>query len=413
MSASMDGNRKIQEESGPYIWLRYATQYTKDGRTHTIEMSVPVPPGASAEERERLILEAEAGMQQLTVHMDQHLPETSGSGRSQNGQQKNRPAPQPQVNTRTAPAQQQQAAPPRTTLVPGNRPASIAAPPTATQSGDNRNGDAPEITTGGRSGEPGNKSNTGNLSLPAGEPGSNMPLPQFIQYIKDNLDLTPKQAMEMLNVRSLTTGINLRDALEQIKEMLGQNGPAPTSLQAPTRRDSETHLRSEQAQDSSDLPRAQKSGQLPRILRPERDNPIVEMRIPRAAPAGFEEEIGPDELEHEPLAGSTFNELEDLPLLPDEFSEQELERARTKISSLRESQGAATASPQRQKVLDNVVLSQISDEQLRTLIEGVWTITTIKKLKVDQVEALISWAKLEDDFIEQVEAVLAVLEEER
>ncbi|GCE18246.1 hypothetical protein [Dictyobacter kobayashii] len=74
MSTSMDGNRKKQEESGPYIWLRYASQYTKDGRTHTVEMSVPVPLGASVEEREQLFNEAEAGMQQLTTHMDQRLP---------------------------------------------------------------------------------------------------------------------------------------------------------------------------------------------------------------------------------------------------------------------------------------------------------------------------------------------------
>ena len=35
----------------------------------------------------------------------------------------------------------------------------------------------------------------------------------------------------------------------------------------------------------------------------------------------------------------------------------------------------------------------------------------MKKLKVDQVEALISWAK-EDDFVSEVEAVLILLEEE-
>ena len=61
------------------------------------------------------------------------------------------------------------------------------------------------------------------------------------------------------------------------------------------------------------------------------------------------------------------------------------------------------------KVLNNVVVGQITEEQLHTLILGVWNITTLKKLKVDQVEELISWAKREDAFIEQVEAILAVL----
>jgi hypothetical protein len=56
-----------------------------------------------------------------------------------------------------------------------------------------------------------------------------------------------------------------------------------------------------------------------------------------------------------------------------------------------------------------VVLSQITEEELRALIGGVWNIQSPKKLKVDQAEALISWAKLEDDFMKQVEAVLEVL----
>ncbi len=59
-----------------------------------------------------------------------------------------------------------------------------------------------------------------------------------------------------------------------------------------------------------------------------------------------------------------------------------------------------------------MVSSQISEEQLQALIEGIWGVTAKKKLKVDQAEALISWAK-EDDFTGEAEAVLALLEEER
>src|SRR5438132_1325375 len=57
----------------PYIWLRYTTQFTTNGRTHTIEMGIPVPVGASAETREQLIREAEAGMEQLSRHVDQRV----------------------------------------------------------------------------------------------------------------------------------------------------------------------------------------------------------------------------------------------------------------------------------------------------------------------------------------------------
>ena len=41
-------------DGNPYIWLRYTTQFSAGGRTHTIEMGVPVPVGASAEMREQL-----------------------------------------------------------------------------------------------------------------------------------------------------------------------------------------------------------------------------------------------------------------------------------------------------------------------------------------------------------------------
>ena len=54
---------------------------------------------------------------------------------------------------------------------------------------------------------------------------------------------------------------------------------------------------------------------------------------------------------------------------------------------------------------------QLSNEQLLELIQGVWGVAGLKKLKNDQVEALISWAK-EDEFMNEAEVVLAVLQED-
>jgi hypothetical protein len=62
--------------------------------------------------------------------------------------------------------------------------------------------------------------------------------------------------------------------------------------------------------------------------------------------------------------------------------------------------------------LRNAADDEVSDEQLQELAVGIWNIQTLKKLKKDQVEALISWAK-EDYFLDEAEAVLMVLEEER
>lgn len=394
----MDGNRKKQEESGPYIWLRYATQYTRDGRTNTVELSVPVPLGASAEERDQLFQEAETGLQQLATHMDQHVPPlASRSQNTQNAQHTARSTPQPVVTTKTAPAQATGPLRGNNSASPSNRPASMPAPQTATHTGSQPEAQPARLADTTRTG--------GNVVVPPSDPGTSMPLPQFIQYIKDNMDLTPKQAMELLNVRSLTTGLNLREALEQLKARVGQSGPS-LQVQSHRRRDSDASSAYEPGDEETEY---EPSGPLPRLLRPEVDSAIIEMRVPRP-PAGFDEEIDVDDLDGS--SRPTLEDLDDLSLSSDAFSEQELESARTKVSSLRESQGATVASPQRQQVLSNVVLHQITDEQLRALAEGVWSIQNTKKLKVDQVEALISWAKLEDDFIEQVEAVLAVLEED-
>jgi hypothetical protein len=94
-----------------------------------------------------------------------------------------------------------------------------------------------------------------------------------------------------------------------------------------------------------------------------------------------------------------------------EDSEQQQIMARIKLDELKEVRGASAASPARLTVLQNVTNSQISETQLHQLIRAAWGATSLKKLKVDQVEALISWAK-EDLFVDEVEAVLALIAEE-
>src|SRR6516165_2501723 len=71
----MDTNRDMPMgiDGNPDIWLRYTTQFSVGGRTHTIEMGIPVPVGASAETREQLIREAEMGMEQLTRRVESRV----------------------------------------------------------------------------------------------------------------------------------------------------------------------------------------------------------------------------------------------------------------------------------------------------------------------------------------------------
>lgn len=401
MSRLMDGTNKMQGDAGAYIWLRYETQFEKDGRKHTLEMSVPVPSGASAEEREQLFREAEEGLQQLAAHVNASTFQLPQRVQTTSGPVGRIAAPRPAASTKPTPAQQTTT---QRTNPPSNRPASLSAPHTSTQPSDSEQATAERMRPG--------------VVLPAGEPGSSMPLPQFIQYIKDNLGLTPKQAMEILNVRSLTTGINLRDALDQLKARVGQGGSLTSGTQ-PTRQNSGPLEAPEH--HSEEHSRNLLSGTLPPVPHNEQHeqrpanftHSNIEMRVPSPA-SGFDEELDLEDLEDpgEPNDPNfDFDKLEDLDMPGDQFSPAEIEFARGKIEDLRSIQGATTVNVARLQSLSNVISHQISQEQLEGLISGIWNITNSKKLKVDQVEALISWAKWEDNFVGQVEAILKVLSE--
>jgi hypothetical protein len=56
-------------------------------------------------------------------------------------------------------------------------------------------------------------------------------LPQFLQYLKE-MGLDARRAMDLLKVKSLS-GLNLREALEQLQHILMQEG-APAPMQTPT-----------------------------------------------------------------------------------------------------------------------------------------------------------------------------------
>jgi hypothetical protein len=199
---------KNLDATGPYIWLRYATQYSKDGQTHTLEMSVPVPLGASMEQREKLFREAEAGMNQLANRFGQCLSQTPQC--VPDAQVKSCSAPM----HRSAPSQQSGS-------MPASMPVAQAAPRLP-------NGQGRELALA-RSQESVVAPMHPNIGVdmpmklgPNLDSGGNLPLPEFIHYISENLNLTPRQAMEMLKVRSLSTGINLREALERLRYLVAQ-----------------------------------------------------------------------------------------------------------------------------------------------------------------------------------------------
>ncbi len=159
----------------------------------------------------------------------------------------------------------------------------------------------------------------------------NMKLGQFMQFIRETWGLTPKQALDLLHLKSLN-GLKYRDLLQQLQPLVEQQATnAPTSHQSSEEEDNE--------------------------------------------------------------------------------NEQTMAMARLKLDELKEVRGASAAHPARLAVLQNVLNAQIDDQQLQRLIQAAWGATTITQLKVNQVEALISWAK-EDDFVKEVDGVLNLLDEE-
>src|SRR5712692_2405446 len=155
--------------------------------------------------------------------------------------------------------------------------------------------------------------NLGDISLRSANLIRNMKLSQFMQFIRETWALTPRQAMDLLNLKSLN-GLNYRDLLRHLQPLVEQQAHnAPTSHQTLEEQDNE--------------------------------------------------------------------------------NEQTMAIARLKLGELKEMRGASAAHPERLAVLQTVLNAQIDDHQLQRLIQAAWGATTVQQLKVNQVEALISWPK--------------------
>jgi hypothetical protein len=393
------------EQAGTHIWLRYATQFTQGNRSYTVEMGIPVPLGASVEQREQLLREAEAGMNQLTQSVERrvaqmlHQPPSSTTPASITT-----PKPAAAPPTRTAPVP---VSPPPQSPTAAIVSAAASAPPTAALPANRPPAEPKEAA----------RRPTGGLSMPRMvASGSDLTMPEFISNLRENLGLSPKEAMMMLRVRSLS-GLNLRDAYEQLQSLVAQT---PTEADTADTGNTTSSASSPVEQDTS-----AKAKVLPPTASPTQASspqPLV-IEAPahaigergvaygdgsrereRATLSRFEEEA--DEIDGD--ASVLDDELEDLPR---ELTQSERAHARTIVNRMREMRGATLANAARLQVLRNLVDQQLSDGDLHDLLRRVWGVTSLKKLKVDQTEFLISWAK-QDDFVDEAEMVLLLLEEE-
>ncbi len=426
MDTSRD--KPMGTDGNPYIWLRYTTQFSSGGRTHTIEMGIPVPLGASAEVREQLIREAEIGMEQLSRHVENRV--------SQVLQQRNSRPPEPvraQESSTLRPAQTPlQDAANRSAATRSTTPASS---PAMQQVSAREEPQPLPLHEKQPSTPPVRQSVAANMPVTLGVQGdasSNMKLSQFMQVIRETWGLTPKQAMDLLNVKTLN-GMNYREALRQLQSLVedearnataaaknppvvsqprpaGSNAPAlsPIPLTGTTRGAQSTVTKTGVTHSSPPTP-------APQAATPSK--PVSPTPPVRPAPGAL---AGPANI---PVIPLKENMLHEVPRVY-KFDEEEEEReekgeeneaqraiARMKLDELKEVHGTSSASPGRLTALQNVLNSQITEEQLQRLIQSAWGATSVKKLKVDQVEALIAWAK-EDYFVDEVEEVLALIDEE-
>ncbi len=413
------------EETSDYqhIWLRYATQFNEGGRTYTVEMGIPVPLGASNETREQLIHEAEVGMDQLSAHVEKLIAQViqrnqSSSVGKQMEPKSTSPAPKPVA----PPAPQPPSKP-----VNGSTPVTASSLPPKGTSQPSQQG-VPSAQTQPVPGKeiqvpPTRPQIGGSMPVTPGmisDASGNLSRPQFIQYIRDSLGLNPRQAMDLLKVRTLD-GINLREALNELQRLVLQEGtttaaPAQTVPNskpreaAPTQPEDQPTKPAVPVQPTTTAARPASSS-APATSKPPVPPPPVKVPAPEVehgpvrespVPYAFDEELDLDDEENEDEGQSE----------PMGLTTADRVLAKGVLTRLRDARGSNTASPSRLKVLQNLMGSQLSEKQLQHLIDGVWGVTSLKELKVDQVEALIFWAK-EDDFMNEADLVLALIQEEQ
>lgn len=418
-------DRATGSEGGPSIRLRYSRQFQSGGHAHSIDAEATLPVGAGQERREQVIAELESDVEQLARQIAQRSARPTGEARTQ------------------APA----------------RSASSGMPGAPTTS---RGQEEPAAIQRQAANAPATASRTPiSESMPAtptaSSEGTTVRLPQFINAIKKRWDMSLKEAMDLLHVTTLE-GANLREAYAQLQSIMeAKNAPRPN-----------TQPRITQASPTGEAPRSNPQSRItqapPIIEAPRQGNRSAPPQPPTRSPSnqttaqGMREQ-GPialkldtrptppstpaleaspaDEQPHgletnEDFAGSPkapipiqlgtvrdlsprgykFEEEED----DDEYELPEDEdtvavRAQLKLDELKGIRGSNAVSAERLTVLNNVVDSQVSEEQLQQVMQAAWGTTVKKKLKGTQVEKLISWAK-EDDFALEVEAMLTLLAEE-
>jgi hypothetical protein len=441
------------ENDGEHIWLRQSVTFTTNGQTRTVEIAIPLRPGATADEVEVLLSEADAGMERLARHLDARIASAIGTA----GATPTAPAPAPattpalaagpaapQGDSSPATSEQELRAPapevPLPSAPPAARlptPAAPAAPPAATPAAAPPvrapQAESPARPAPSRAAVPPPTAPRERSAAPvsAAPPAAEISRPEFLAAIRD-LGMDARQAMQQLGVRSLE-GLNLREALEALRRQnLRGDEPEPA-------------LEPAAAVPAPPVARASQPAVPPRYFE-EEDEPEITFMVdgtpPREADdfalAGDESPSGEDDLSEDELDELDLDDVPDFAPPSSRAAPAPVARASARpaarrdtadsaahvpavpsgdetgaaiLARLREATGGGAASGQQRTAYGNIIVRELGEAKAAALIRGVWRVPP-ERIGPEQMAELLSWGK-RDTFGDEVALVLAELRAER
>ena len=423
-----------------HIWLRQSVTFAVNGQTRTLEMALPLRPGATPEEVDALLDEADAGMRRLSQRLDAHLGEITGAPSAV-------AAPATVAATVAAPAPTPDAAPARMPeATPASQPAARPAAPSAAPS-------APQPTIAERpasrpaspaASAPASSARPVAPTVPTGgaSSGPDLTRAEFL-VAAGTLGLDARTVMERLNVRSLN-GLNLREALDLLRRQLVREGaadveppaaaPAPVAAAPPTTPDELPApigtSRFDEEDDSTefelsypdpeDLPSDDYfAGEddfsafetTPEATSEATSKATPARPAPSAAPSGPLSDVPDlDDLLGSPTTAATPPAAPTTPKEEEEAVDPATAHVRGLIAGLRAAHPGGQPTEQQRRAYRNIVIDQLGETKAASVARAVWNLTA-DKLGPEQFDALIRWGK-EDAFAEEVEDVLALLRAE-
>lgn len=377
------------QDASDRIWLKQSVQFSVAGQVRTIEIALPVRPGTPAEEIERLLRQADAGLEQMTQHLNSKVSDMLSQAKP--------PIPADPAS-------------------PARRPPRAQGAEEPTAPVERRNAAGPLASSRVQPSVAGAAAEGGGWSSPSADASAALDRKQFIAEIAV-LGLNPRQAMERLGVRTLD-GVNLRQALEQLRFQLLQQMASSGGLSAQTE-DSVGAGASSPPSTGAAPPRSGPSSR--------RQTPEMKQRstLSQAAPAermllgsAQENDLLPDDEDEAaadvaPLERSEPQRRRERASLPIPIrgertlsSLQEQVQAQTLLEKLRRIRGRLNPpSSDNLKAFRYVVEDQIGTDKTAALLQAVWNVSLPDQLNPDQVLECIRWGK-DDHFEDEVDMLL-------